>query len=217
MILGIDEAGRGPCLGPLVIAGVAIDKSNLNLLNKLGVKDSKQLNKKQRVILEKKIYQLADKVELIIIRANEIDKLREKFSLNIIELLNFAKIINAIQPECVYLDLPDVGKRFIPVLKSKLFSSNIEIIAEHKADLRYPIVSAASIIAKCVRDKKIRDLEKQLGLEIGSGYPTDPKTINFIAKYYHDNGNLPLFVRRSWATTKTILKQITQKKLVDFI
>ncbi|WP_457753524.1 ribonuclease HII, partial [Thermococcus sp.] len=98
-----------------------------------------------------------------------------------------------------------------------------KIIAEHKADAKYLPVSAASILAKVTRDKAIEKLKKQYG-EIGSGYPSDPRTRKFLEEYYKEHGEFPPIVRKSWKTLRKIeekLKAQTRKgsqlDLLDFL
>ena len=91
-----------------------------------------------------------------------------------------------------------------------------EIIAKHKADDIFPIVSAASIIAKNKRDSLINELKEKYG-DLGSGYPSDKKTIDFLRKWIKKNRKVPAFARKSWATIKTILNgEVTNRKITDF-
>jgi ribonuclease HII len=87
----------------------------------------------------------------------------------------------------------------------------VQIISEHKADKKYPIVSAASIIAKVERDKAIKEIEEKYG-EVGCGYPTDPKTIKFLEKYLKKYGKYPEFVRKSWKPAKRLKTEAKSKQ-----
>lgn len=214
MVLGIDEAGRGPVIGPLVIAGVQVDKKDLNKLKEMGVKDSKLLSPRRREELAPKIKALAKNVKVIILTAKEIDELREKKSLNQIELEAFAEIIREICDSEVFLDLPEPGRRWIFQLKQKI--PQCKLTAEHKADVNYPIVGAASIIAKVTRDAEVRKIEKQIGLEIRSGYPADPHVILFLRKWLQTHKEFPDFVRKSWITAQRLVGAKTQKALVEY-
>ena len=215
MVLGIDEAGRGPVIGPMVIAGVQIDKKDLEKLRPMGVKDSKLLSPSRREALAPQIKRMAKKIKIIVLEAKEIDRLREIKSLNQIELEAFAEIINDIGDEEVFLDLPEAGKKWTWTLKRKI-PLQTKLVAEHKADVKYPIVGAASIIAKVERDARVRALEKQIGLEIRSGYPADPHVILFLKKWLQTHKEFPDFVRKSWATAQRLSGAKKQKPLTAF-
>lgn len=215
MIIGIDEAGRGPVIGPMVISGVQIKKEDEQALKSLEVKDSKLLTPKRREELYKNIEKIADNIKTITIDAQTIDTLRKTKSLNVIELEAFADIINSLKADKVYLDLPERNSDFAERLKAKV-KRKIDLTAEHKADERYPVVSAASIIAKVTRDRIIKELEQQIKEPIGSGYPSDPTTKQFLKNFYRKNKSFPLFVRHSWETIKKITDQKKQSKLFGF-
>ncbi|MEA2004191.1 MAG: ribonuclease HII [archaeon] len=215
MIIGIDEAGRGPVIGPMVITGVQIKENDEKALKDLEVKDSKLLKPKRREELYTEIKNTAEKIKTITIDAKTIDDLRKTKTLNIIELEAFTDIINSLDAKTVYLDLPEHNSDFAERLKAKV-KREIDLTAEHKADERYPVVSAASIIAKVTRDRKITDIEKDTGEPIGSGYPSDPQTKMFLKTHYEKNKNFPTFVRLSWGTVKKITDQNKQSKLTGF-
>lgn len=214
-MLGLDEAGRGPVIGPIVIAGVQITPKDNKELIKIGVKDSKQLTPRQREMLAEKIQKIAKRIEIEILSADEIDELMKKMTLNKIELNAFVSIINRTDAKRVFLDLPERGRWFAWIMKSQL-KNKITLTAEHKADEKYAVVSAASIIAKVTRDREIKKIEKELGLEIRSGYPSDPHTINFIKKYIEQHKILPPHVRHSWETARILMGESKQKKLGNF-
>ena len=214
-IIGLDEAGRGAVIGPMVLAGVQIRKKDEDKLRAIGVKDSKRLSPKRREELEKDIRAIATKISVVKITAKQIDALRKDKSLNKIELDAFISIIIDLSAPMVYLDLPEKGDRFAFFIK-KDSKRPIRLIAEHKADDKYPVVSAASIIAKVERDRVISDIEKKTGLEIGSGYPSDVHTINFLKKYAETHDSLPDFVRHSWDTARKIIGAKKQKSLANF-
>ncbi len=215
MILGIDEAGRGSVIGPLVVAGVMINEEELSFLEDINVKDSKLLTPEERETLYGKI---KSKCECFVkkIRPEEIDLLRDFTSLNKIEALKMCEIIEETRPERVYVDLPENSKEnFIKFLKSNL-RYDVEIIAEHKADRRYRIVSAASIVAKVTRDREIEKLKQHYG-DFGSGYPSDPKTINFLKNYYLREKCFPPIVRTSWETIANLKRELSQRKLLEWL
>jgi len=215
IVLGIDEAGRGPVIGPLVIAGVSIDEKDLDKLKKLGVKDSKLLSPRQRENLFDKIIAAAKNHKIIIIPPKEIDSALKSESLNLnwLEAIKSAEIIDFLKPEKAIVDCPSNN---IPSYKNflkKHLKDKTELIVEHKADFKYTVVSAASIIAKVTRDKEIKEIQKKIKEPIGSGYPSDPVTIIFLKKNYN---NYPGIFRKEWASWKNINKKKKQKSLKDF-
>ncbi len=218
MICGVDEAGRGPVIGPLVVAGVNFNDDSK--LIEFKVKDSKKLTPKRREILAVKIKQNCISYEILVIPAKDIDDMRKVMTLNEIEVNAFSKIIKKLKPDICYVDSADVNeKRFSDDILANL-SFKPDIISKHKADDIYPVVSAASIIAKTKRDEEIRniaiELEKKLNLPMGSGYPADPITQKFLRKWLDRYKSLPPQVRRSWQTTRNILKEKSIKKIDDF-
>jgi ribonuclease HII len=213
LILGIDEAGRGPVIGPMVIAGYCIEEEKLDLLKSLGVKDSKELTRKQREEIYNEIIKLTDKYKYIIIGPKTIDYYVYKNKLNYLEFENMIKIIEEIKPDKVIIDSPVVNtKKVVEYIKNNL-KINVEIIAENKADKKYPVVSAASIIAKVIRDREIDKIKEKLNLDIGSGYPSDEKTMEVLKKDYD---KIKDYVRESWITIKRIGKG-DQKNILDFL
>lgn len=212
MSCGVDEAGRGPVIGPLVVAGVCGEESKIASLR---VKDSKKLSPKRRERLAEEIKKVASKIVVIKIEPEEIDALRERMTLNEIEVELFARVISQLNGDKVYVDAADVNEdRFAEEIKKKL-GKDVEIISEHKADSKYPMVSAASIIAKVERDRIINELKKELG-EFGSGYPADERTKRFLEKYVKEHNELPPHTRHSWKSAKRAMKKKEQKKLGDF-
>ena len=201
MICGIDEAGRGPVLGPRVVAGVMIDSEDP--LVKLNVRDSKKLSAARRTALAEEIHKLA-RVEVILVPARELDLLQQSMTLNEVETLCFAKIIRRLRPERVFVDCVDTSEdNFRHNLGSKL-DYKPEIVSKHGADDIFPVVSAASIIAKTERDLDVSRISADLGEDIGSGYPADPTTVDFVKSWLSRKGTLPPHIRHSWKTTKRL-------------
>lgn len=197
-IVGIDEAGRGPVIGPLVVCGVAVEEEKLEKLEKLQLKDSKRLTPGRRKVMSRRINKIAE-CHTVHIQARDIDNLRAKdVNLNEIEKIAMKKVIALSNPDMAYIDCLDIKpQRFCDEMES--FREGLSVIAEHKAEDKFPIVAAASIVAKVERDMEIEKLKKEFK-DIGSGYPSDPKTIAFLKRFSYDN--LPDFVRKSWATVK---------------
>lgn len=202
-ICGVDDAGRGSMLGPLVIAGIVIDKSKLRKLSALGVKDSKKLTPKSREELYDKIISIVDDYHIAKIPPRSIDSSVKKHNLNQLEAKYMAKVISKLNPETSFVDSCDVNPKRFGKEISKL-SGNKKIRSYHHADSRFIVVSAASIIAKVARDKAITKLKKTH--DVGSGYPSDNKTIEFVKKYYQIQKTMPTFVRKSWKPTQNIIE-----------
>lgn len=219
LICGIDEAGRGPVLGPMVVCGVCFNKSKLNFLSKIGVKDSKKLSKKQRSELAKLIKTNCENYKVIIVDAQEIDaREKKRITLNRLEENKMAEIINELKPDVVYIDAADVNEeRFKKSILEKLSYSPKKIISKHKADDLFPIVSASSIIAKDLRDNIIEDLKKKYG-DFGSGYPSDIRSIEYLREWIKEKKSVPHFARETWETTKKIIREeLSNTKITDFI
>jgi ribonuclease HII len=201
---GIDEAGRGPIFGPMVVAGVLADGEKIS---KLGLRDSKKCTKTRREILFEKIWEVASCIEVMKIDAKRIDELRNSGKkLNVIEKECFCEIIKRLDGEVVYID------GIVGDFSSKIKSSfDRQLVIEFKADEKYPIVSAASIIAKVERDREVEriaeELEKKIDLPLGSGYPSDRRTIDFIEKWVKKYRSLPPHVRRSWKPAGRFLNE----------
>lgn len=202
LICGIDEAGRGPVVGPLVMARVCIESLKIPKLIKMGVKDSKALSSAHRRKLHKKLFDLCD-TNFIAVPPPRIDKwVQEKEGLNALEAFTASKLLTPIQKEVkmIFIDSPSTPKSFTNYLKK--FGVNLEkVIAESKADKKRPVVSAASIIAKEVRDQRIEEITKEMGFPIGSGYPSSPKTRQALKRILKKR---PQYVRRSWKTVEKL-------------
>ena len=175
---GIEESGRGPVIGPLIMVGLAIEEKHLEKLKELGVKDSKQLTIKQICILKEKILKIPNKHIILKIQPKEIDDAvdgNNSLNLNWLEATKTATILNQLNPDKAYIDCPSTNiPKYKNYIKNLLKNKKIELIAEHKADINYPIVSAASIIAKCIREEEVAKIEKIVKQSIGSGYPSNP-------------------------------------------
>ncbi len=221
LILGIDDAGRGPVIGPMVLAGCLIDEETERKFKRIGVKDSKQLTQKRREDLAEKIKEAAETFETVLAYPEEIDgKNHDGINLNALEAVKMAEIINKINKGFgkikVIIDCPSVSiEKWKDFLKTKINNlSNLEIVCEHKADVNYPAVSAASILAKCVREKEMEKLKEKFGSEIGSGYCSDPKTYKFLETHSKSHEDKGIF-RKTWSTWKDACAVAEQKKLFE--
>ncbi len=217
LICGVDDAGRGPVIGPLVIAGVLVEETKLEALKGLGVKDSKQLSPEARTRLALEIPRVVNGQHIVELDASTLDKIvhrAPKFQrLNLLEAKTMAAVIERLKPDVAYVDASDVDcERYKNCILDEL-SYRPKIVSEHNADVNYPVVSAASILAKVRRDARIEEITREFG-DFGSGYAHDPKTRKFLEDYYRSNKDFPPIVRRSWATIKQIDQQVFQSKLV---
>ena len=218
-VAGLDDAGRGPVIGPLVIAGVLIDEDRIPQFVAMGVKDSKLLASESRSDLAARIESLATKISYDEIQPAEIDEVvmkgRKLQRLNFLEAKSMAKVIADLRPQAVWVDASDVKpERFARQILNELPPTlkRTVLISEHKADRRYPIVSAASIMAKVRRDGAISKLWGEYG-NFGSGYVTDPMTIKFLKEWRRTHDDYPPMVRRSWKTLKEIESDRLQSRL----
>ena len=225
LITGIDEAGRGALIGPMVICGITAERHVEKELAAVGVKDSKMLTPKKREELYhriKEIVQKGSRVSSIIplsISPCKIDSFRgKKVNLNIIEARTMAEIINMGGGSEIYLDaLTSRPERFEQVVRGYLEQKDVKIIAENNADKNYTIVGAASIIAKVERDRAIEEIKKRVGYDFGVGYPHDERTIEFVDMLIKKNKRLPSYVRKSWITTQLLQEKNWQRRIKDFI
>ena len=211
MICGVDEAGKGPVMGPMVVAAVSVE--NAKLVENLGFKDSKLLSSQRRLELFNLIKQNCS-YEIEIINVEKIDEYRMKNQLNLLNRKAFEKVISKLNPNVAYVDAADVNEeRFGREIKINLTNPNdTDVISMHKADSMIPVVAAASIIAKQTRELEIKKLKKEIG-DFGSGYPSDERTIKFLKSYFHDNSRWPPGTRKSWKTIERIRPVV---KLSDF-
>lgn len=214
MICGVDEAGRGPVIGPLVICGIRVDKDDL--LRQLGVRDSKKLSRNQRESLSEKIEKVAEEIQIVEIAAEEIDAIREEMTLNQLEVKVFASVINRLKPSIAYVDSADVNEeRFGKDILQEI-ELPVNVISRHRADETYPVVSAASILAKIRRDQVVRRIGQEIGEPIGSGYPSDPITIRFLESWIERYDRLPPHTRKSWDTCSRLLRMKSLRRIDEF-
>jgi ribonuclease HII len=211
-ICGIDEAGRGPVIGPMVMCACVADSSKEKGLKELGVKDSKKLTKKQREAMYPKVKDICKYFTETIIPTLIDSANADKINLNKLEELTTIKLIQKVKEFCkdkelkIYVDCPDTNFTRYGYVLSQITNTNV--IAEHKADDKYPIVSAASIIAKVDRDAEIEKIKQETGLNLGSGYPADPITQKALTELIKKKSK---HVRYSWETTQKIMDELKSK------
>jgi len=214
-IIGIDDAGRGPVLGPMILAGVLTEKSDEKIIKEWGAKDSKLLTPTSRKLIKNKIISKF-KYHVEVSNPPEID---ESTNLNYLEAVKTAMIINNLNKNLnekveIYVDCPSTNIEAWSNDVQKLIKKPKKVIlkCEHKADLNHPIVSAASIIAKEKREDEMFALRRKHKIDFGSGYPGDPKTKDFIKDNFTNKEHKDI-IRHSWKTIKNLHREKEQQKL----
>jgi ribonuclease HII len=214
-ILGIDEAGRGSVIGPLVVAGVMIDEELEPELKRMGVKDSKMLSPEERERLYPMIKKIAMDCVALHISANEIDFLRKEKNLNVIEAERMAQIIKTLNADRAYVDAPQVSTGKFKAVLMNMARNDTEIIAENYCDKNHPVCSAASVIAKVERDAEVEKIKKIVDFNFGVGYPHDARSIEFVEKALKEKKHLE-FIRHSWVTVDGLKEKKEQKTLKEY-
>ena len=198
-VLGLDEAGRGCVLGPLVVGGFCCDLEQVAALREAGADDSKALTKKRRETLLGPLGELGD-WSLRFVEPVEIDN----GNLNRLEEDAFVELIEHYRPDRVIIDAPVHPKgipNFVRRLRGRL-SLEPELVVEPKADANHPPCGAASIFAKVHRDRRIAALG-----EVGSGYPSDPVTRRWLQGFIERDEPFPDSVRTRWGTIDALRQQ----------
>jgi ribonuclease HII len=211
VICGVDEAGKGAVLGPLVVAGVACGSEEE--AEAIGARDSKALSPKRREEIYIEIV-ARFRVATRILTPERIDA-RPRFSLNLCVARSHAAVISDLRPGVAIVDSCDVDARRYGRTVAGFLSVPCRLLSSHGADRTHPVVGAASIVAKVLRDRAIADLAREHG-EIGSGYPADPVTIAYLRDYLKRRKAPPPFARWSWETTRTLMKELHQTRILDF-
>lgn len=220
--MGIDEAGRGPVLGPMVY-GSAFAKLDYEWPE--SVNDSKQLTPEQREENLKLLKELPIGFGVRVLTSVEISaKMLSINEVNLNSMSHNAAImlvkaaLNAgLDIRKLYVDTVGPEAKYQEKLES--FFPNIKITVSKKADAKFKCVGAASINAKVLRDKIIREYEfEEDGIdatkEFGSGYPSDPNTVKWLKDNFDDVFGFPSIARFSWGTIKEIFEK--QKCEADF-
>lgn len=214
IICGIDEAGRGPVIGPLVIAGAVIHEEDVPKLERIGVKDSKLLRPEERKKLYFQIITILSGYEIVLIPPEEVDAAvfanNDGLNLNWLEARKTTLIINKLHPDRAIVDCPSTNTNaYTTYLMQRLENKRIKLLCEHKADATHLICGAASILAKYTRDEEIERMKKEVGVDFGSGYPSDPATAGFLEK----NWDKYTFFRKSWSSwQKYGAKRVREQK-----
>jgi ribonuclease HII len=206
-VVGVDEAGRGCAIGPLVVAGVLFDEERLPDLCSLGVRDSKLLSSKRREALDTEIKNLAEGWSYFDLQPKAIDRVVSQSpklrKLNYLEAMAMARVIRDLGPDKAYVDPADVViGRFVGQIR-RVLPLKPEVFSEIHADANIPIVSAASILAKVRRDRLVAGLRRDYG-DFGSGYCSDKRTVAFLESWFGVKDKCPPFIRGSWSTVRRI-------------
>ena len=216
LLCGVDEARRGPVLGPMVMCGALIDEENLPKLMALKPRDSKLMTAYEREDLYPKLLRALKHYKIFVLQPQEIDKAvhgHDGLNLNKLEAKKQAEILNEFNLGKAIIDCPSNNiDSYRIYLKKLIKNKKIELILEHNAE-RYPLVAAASIIAKVTGDREIEKIKKQIGMDFGSGYMTDPKTVEFLKNNYE---KYPEIFRKSWFPYQELVNKKFQKSLSDF-
>ena len=218
LVGGVDEAGRGSLVGPLIVVGISVKFSQLDQLGKIGIKDSKMLTSLNRRRMLSSMMDYVDSICICKLSPTDVDFGVLFSSLNVLEAQAMAAIIDEIVPHIAYIDSCDVNPERYGERVAGFLSTNIpkEIISVHHAEATSLVVAAASIVAKVTRDNEITIIREQFG-EVGSGYPSDRKTVEFIKNWISEKKILPPFVRKSWKPMKALLNREQSIILDQFV
>ncbi len=242
MPTGMDEAGRGPVMGPMVVA--AYWTGDEEGLRRMGIRDSKVLSPARREHLASLLASRGAH-SVLVVPAASIDTAREHMTMNELEVMCFSSagasllsgrsVLSSGLPKgitvtvhgkvqgdpLVKVDAADVVEgRFGEGIRRGILDlvgdMELEVLSKHKADRDHPCVGAASIIAKVDRDLSIKGISKMLGTEIGSGYPSDPVTMGFLERWVLRTGSLPPHCRHTWETAKKLISGPMQSTLEGY-
>ena len=223
-VIGIDEAGKGPVIGSLFIAfstvhlaeGLSALNDYQDKLEQLGVKDSKKLTPKKRGELYTKLKEYMDIFYAQLTPAVIDDNNKSGFSLNDLEIASIIQILEKEKPNLVLIDALTSSPENFGEEISKRLSFDCKIISENKADTKYPIVGAASIAAKQLREQELEEIRTNIGYNCGSGYPSDPTTKEFLKQHYNSK-EFDFIFRKSWKTYQNLIKENLDKTIDEFI
>lgn len=220
-VIGVDEAGKGPVIGSMFIGFAIINLESMQEINSfqdylksIGVKDSKLFTPKKRNEVYQELKKNLD-MKYVQLTPALIDSHNSRGGkLNELEIQGIIAILESEKPNLVIIDaLTSRPDRFGEEILKRL-SFECKIISENKADLNYPLVGAASIVAKELREQEVEQIKKNIGIDCGSGYPSDPNTVKFLKDNWN-NKEIDFIFRKSWETYKNLAKP-KQKTLSDF-
>jgi len=196
-------------LGPIIVAGVCVTKKSISEMVEKGIKDSKLLGPKKRQVLFGHVISVAESICVCRINIEDIDSHVFRNNLNLLEAEAMAITIRNMKSDKTYVDSCDVNpSRYQRTIKSFLKQNNTKLVSMHHADRLNVVVSGASIIAKVIRDSEISKIRIKYG-DVGSGYPSDKKTIKFVKEWFRQKNEIPPFARKSWKPAKIIVSCTT--------
>jgi len=212
IIAGIDEAGRGAVIGPMVLAGVSIDSKDSKKLRLIGVKDSKELTPKRREELFKEIESIAKDIVVVKVSACKISSFKAKgINLDKLEAMKISEIISMLKADKIYIDsIEQNSQKFESMVREFLpeDKKNVKLVVKNYLDESNPAVSAASIIAKVERDREIEEIKKRVNFDFGVGYSHDEKTRAFIEEILQTEEKPPSYLRIHWETVEQIARKL---------
>ena len=203
-VVGIDEAGRGAWIGPLVVGAVAVPRDRLASVAETGARDSKTLSPARREAIYERLLGCA-RVGSVEASPALIDRHVRDGKLNELEAALFGELARGFAPAEARVDACDANARRFGARVARHAGPTVLVRAHHHADATDPLVGAASIVAKVRRDRAIRALADRLGAEVGSGYPSDPTTVAYVRRTVAPGDARPEWLRSSWATTRRVI------------
>jgi ribonuclease HII len=187
------------------VAGISVSKKSISEMIDKGIKDSKLLTPKKRQILFGHVVSIAESICICRINIEDIDFHVFRNNLNILEAEAMAITISNMKSDKTYVDSCDVNpSRYQRTISSFLKRNSTKLISMHHADKLNVVVSGASIIAKVIRDSEITKIRVKYG-DIGSGYPSDKRTIEFVREWFRQKNEIPPFARKSWKPAQMIV------------
>jgi ribonuclease HII len=202
-ILGVDEAGRGSVLGPLVVGGYLVRSDRLDELRAAGACDSKEISAHEREQVYAKLPRIGE-CRSVVLTPREIDRFVAHGRLNELEARAFGALVRQLMPDVARVDACDTDPRRFARAVRHWAGARVPVVASHHADRDDVVVGAASIVAKVRRDRAIERLRVRLGVEIGSGYPSDDLTVAFLREHLAHGAVRPPWVRIEWATMQRV-------------
>lgn len=231
MYVGVDEAGKGPVLGPMVAAAVRADPESLPA----GVDDSKRVSPERRAEIAAAL-RANDAVDLAVASVEPAEIDAPETDMNTLTVCGQARAVRGVvrSGDRVVADAGDTSEaRFARRLRDGVVEAeetvdadlvggtpveSVVVDAAHGADAADPVVGAASVVAKVARDARVAAIDAAYpGYDgVGSGYPSDPTTRGFLRAYVADHGDVPPHARRSWSTCADVLAAAEQSGLDEF-
>lgn len=179
-----------------------------------GAKDSKALTPRARERVFAQLDSVGTRAE-VLLSPRTVDRAVKLGRLNALEAETFAGLIRSLAPDVAYVDACDPNEVRFGLLLAHLAGGTTRVVSRHHADRDYPVVGAASVVAKVRRDRALAELRGQVGDDLGSGYPSDRRTIRFVRRKLADGGEVPNWVRRSWSTMQRVKPRRPARSLDD--